>query len=476
MSEQNPHEQHREDQPKPAQPYQWNAPPQENTPPPRQDGNQPEWNTPPQWNAGPPGYGAHQQWGYPYAAPHGGQQPGFVQPGFSQPGYVQPGYVAPPKPGVVPLRPLLFGEILDGSFQTIRRNATAMLGAALLAQTLGTIIGAVFTAQAGAQGESLALWLESLTPTELVGLGLGVLAGGVLLTLVSYFISIVLQGVMVVPVARSVLNRRTSFRQMWSLSRSRIGPLLGLGAFQILAWIAVGVVLVGGTWLLADAMGGSSAMIIVPFVLGTMVTILWVTIRLIVTPAAIVVEEQSLLEGLRRSWRLTRHNWWRIFGMLLVISLLIGIISQIVLIPISLATGGLSSVVTPHGGDDGQRALAIAVAIASILVSAVVGAVGYAFQTSVLGLVYMDLRMRKEGLDLALLRELESDSGSSPNTDGVPGRGVAPEDRGRPAVGGWPNTYGPTTPYGPATYGPTTPYGPPPGYEPPNYGPPPGAG
>jgi hypothetical protein len=49
----------------------------------------------------------------------------------------------------------MFGEILDGSFQTIRRNAKAMLGAGLLAQTFGTIVGAVVTAEAGSRGESI---------------------------------------------------------------------------------------------------------------------------------------------------------------------------------------------------------------------------------------------------------------------------------------------------------------------------------
>jgi hypothetical protein len=59
-------------------------------------------------------------------------------------------------------------------------------------------------------------------------------------------------------------------------------------------------------------------------------------------------------------------------------------------------------------------------------VGALVGAVGYAFQTSVMALIYMDLRMRKDGLDIALLRQLET--GTDP--DGIPGRGMAATGRG----------------------------------------------
>ena len=446
MSEQDPNARPREGQPQPAEPPPWGAPQQWKAPQPPHHGNQtpwnapgaagggsqpssgtPQWGAPPQWNAQQPGNAGQPHWGSPHPGPL------FPQG--------QPGYIAPPKPGIVPLRPLMFGEILDGSFQTIRRNAAAMLGAALLAQTLGTAVGALISAQAGTGGESLGLWLESLNPTEMVGLGLGILAGAVILGLVSVFISLVLQGVMVVPVARSVLNWRTGFKEMWSLSRSRIGSLLGLGGLLILAGIAVVAVLVGGTWLLADSMGGMSALIIVPLFLLTMVTMLVLSIRFLVAPAAIVVEELDVIDGLRRSWQLTRHNWWRIFGITLVVSLLIGIISQIVLFPISLASAGFSSVVAPHGGDEGQRALAIGVGIVTLLVSAVIGAVAYAFQTSVMGLLYMDLRMRKEGLDLALLRLLESGT----EANGVPGRGIAPEpNAGRPAPGGWQNN-----PYGP---------------------------
>ncbi|CAN7420113.1 glycerophosphoryl diester phosphodiesterase membrane domain-containing protein [Arthrobacter sp. LjRoot78] len=465
MSEQDPNARPREGQQQPVQPLPWDAPAQ--------------------WNAPPPAYGGQPQWGSPHPGTQPAPPPGYGQQAYGQPGYVQPGYVAPPKPGIVPLRPLMFGEILDGSFQTIRRNAGAMLGAALLAQTLATVVSAVVTAETQSRGQSIAMWVSGMAPPEMLGLGFGLLIGAALLGLLSFFISIVLQGVMAVPVARSVLNWRTGFKEMWKLSRSRIGSLLAYGGLQILAGITLGVVLVGAVVLLIDGMRGASALILVPLFLGSMLIVLWLSIRLLLAPTAIVVEELDVLDGLRRSWQLTRHNWWRIFGIVLVISLLIGIISQIVLVPLGIASGGLSSVIAPHGDDDGQRALDAGLGVAAIIVTAVVGAVGYAFQTSVMGLLYFDLRMRKEGLDLALQRQLEAGN----DADGVPGRGVAPEanSAGRPPSGIWPQPpYGPSPyaqpPYGPSPYNPPQSYGPPPGYNPPqSYGqhptnPPPGAG
>jgi hypothetical protein len=51
------------------------------------------------------------------------------------------------KPGVIPLRPLGVGEILDGAVTTIRRNPGPMLGlsaiVAVLTQLLGVGLGYV---------------------------------------------------------------------------------------------------------------------------------------------------------------------------------------------------------------------------------------------------------------------------------------------------------------------------------------------
>ena len=47
---------------------------------------------------------------------------------------------AAPKPGVIPLRPMAVGEILDGAFTSIRRNPKAILGMAAVVMTISAII------------------------------------------------------------------------------------------------------------------------------------------------------------------------------------------------------------------------------------------------------------------------------------------------------------------------------------------------
>ncbi|MHA7295893.1 hypothetical protein ACX80X_01785 [Pseudarthrobacter sp. MDT3-1] len=387
-------------------------------------GGQPVWGPPP---GGPPA------WDTPSHNPYGAPPP-----------YQQPRYVAPPKPGIVPLRPLMFGEILDGSFQAIRRNAKAMLGAALLAQTLAAVLTAVLSSFSATSAASLEAWAAGLTEQDLVPLVV-TFASGILLVSLTVFLSAVLQGAMVVPVARSVLNRPTGFRQMWTLARSRAGALIRLAALLVGGGLLVALLFLALAVLLVSTVGGVGALILIPLGLVCFVLYVWVYIKLMVAPAAVVVEELGAMAGIRRSWELTRSNWWRLLGITLMVGIMVGVIAQVVMIPVTLLTGFYTGVVSPHGGSEQAMTAAVVAGVATAVVTAVVAAAGFAFQTSVMALLYLDLRMRRDGLDIALLRLLES--GADP--DGVPGRGVPVYRAGRgqnplppygaPPGGAWPD-------------------------------------
>ncbi|WP_235010612.1 DUF7847 domain-containing protein [Arthrobacter sp. SLBN-112] len=383
------------------------------------------------------GYSGQPHRGSPYDGP---RYDGSPYPGGSYGAWPsqQPRYTAPPKPGIIPLRPLMFGEILDGSFQAIRRNAKAMLGAGLLAQSLSAILAAVLTGFVATSSGSVEAWAETASNADIASVGIGLMATFVLLSILSVFMSVVLQGAMVVPVARSVLNRPTGFRRMLSLVRSRIGALVRLAAVLVAAAIATMVVFVVVIVLLFSNVRGAGALLVIPLMMGFVAVFLWVAIKLMVAPAAVVIEELGAFAGLRRSWELTRANWWRILGITLVVGILVAVITQVVLIPASLLPSVLSGVVSPHGGGGQDASLSVAIGIITAVVGALVGAVGYAFQTSVMALLYMDLRMRKDGLDIVLLRELET--GADPG--GIPGRnaqgGSTPYPGYGAAPGAWP--------------------------------------
>ncbi|WP_246839649.1 hypothetical protein [Pseudarthrobacter sp. NIBRBAC000502771] len=408
---------------------------------------------PQQWPQNPPyPSGETSRPGAPYAgqpyngAPYGGQpypgSPHNQPPHYAGPlgagPYGQARYVAPPKPGIIPLRPLMFGEILDGSFQSLRRNAKAMLGAGLLAQSLSAILAAVLTGVLATSSGTIESWAKTASRTDVASLGIGLMVTFAVLSILSVFMSVVLQGAMVVPVARSVLNRPTGFRRMLSLVRPRIGALAGLAAVLVAAALAAMALFFALIVLLFSNVRGAAALLVIPLMFGFAAVFLWVAIKLMVAPAAVVIEELGALAGLRRSWELTRTNWWRILGITLVVGILVAVITQVVLIPASLLPTVLSGVVSPHGGSGQDATLTVAVSIITAVVGALVGAVGYAFQTSVMALLYMDLRMRKDGLDIALLRDMET--GADP--DGIPGRKAVaanPYPGYGTAPGAWPD-------------------------------------
>jgi len=340
----------------------------------------------------------------------------------------------PPKPGIVPLRPLLFGEVLDGAFQTVRRNPASMLGSALLGQCVSLLLTAALTSGsadllARLEGAGSRRLNSDADSSALLGPALGLFTGGLGAWMMSTVLLTILTGIMAVPASRASLNRKTGFKQMWVLARHRVLALTGLSLLLLLVpLLPSGLVF---AVLLASFASTSPALIILvfPLALGAGVVIVWLAIKFLVAPAAVAVEEVGVIDALRRSWSLTTANWWRIFGIVLVASLIASLISLVIQLPITIAAGGISSVVTPHAGAEQQSNTDLLLKIVSMVVGGLVGALGFAFRSAASALVYLDLRMRRDGLDVEFQRMLET--GSDP--DGVPGRRLPP----RRAPGGW---------------------------------------
>jgi hypothetical protein len=111
-----------------------------------------------------------------------------------------------------------------------------------------------------------------------------------------------------------------------------------------------------------------------------------------------VLERQGPWRGLMRSLQLVRGSFWRVLG-ILVLTLIIIIIASLVLnIPFMLIEGAT--------GGGGFGTAAVTASVASVIVAAiggiVVGAITRPLLAGVSVLLYLDMRMRKEGLDLVL--------------------------------------------------------------------------
>ncbi|MHA7275029.1 hypothetical protein ACX80O_00660 [Arthrobacter sp. Hz1] len=347
-------------------------------------------------------WGQPAQWGQqPPPAPQWGAQPGWQGVPHGQ----FRGYQAPPKPGIIPLRPLGLGEILDGAFQACRKNPLATFGTAILFQVLISVLILLLTV--GLVGSLAQLDPNNPSLDQITGLAASAISVGTAIMVLSSVGVLVLQGVLVIPIARAVLNERTGFVQLWKLAARRILPLLGLGFLLLLMIVAGLAILVVVAGLLAAVLGQDAIWIIVLGFLASLALIIWLSIKFVLAPAVLMLESAGPLTSLRRSWTLTTCNWWRTFGILILTSIIVSIITSVISTPLSLlATQFVSFSDSPAAlGEELMASLPIL--LVAQLITAVFGAIGYAFQAGVTALLYVDLRIRREGFDVVLLREHE---------------------------------------------------------------------
>jgi membrane-anchored glycerophosphoryl diester phosphodiesterase (GDPDase) len=339
------------------------------------------------------------------------------------------GWTPPPKPGLIPLRPLTLGPILSASFQVMRRNPRATLEPALILSVLLTIVTAV-----GLTGYIAALSRVSfaansddanaLAAGSLVVSILVLLLGGAALTIATA----VLQALIVTEVARGTVGEKLRLGQLWARARGRIGAVVGYTVLLILA-AGVGIAIFFGIIVAiatATVVGNSSTTspndlvgvmfatfgVVILGYLGIAVVALWLSTKLAFVPAAIVLERLPIRAAIARSWTLTRGYFWRTLGIQLLVAVMISFATQVVTIPVSVIISLGTTLLIPTGGTTTDPASAMAPVIIGLVITsaivAVVTAVGLVLQSATASLLYLDLRMRKEGLDLELLRFVEA--------------------------------------------------------------------
>jgi hypothetical protein len=189
--------------------------------------------------------------------------------------------------------------------------------------------------------------------------GSGVVAGSLLLLIASVFIGLLLTGAIAWAVAKILIGREPDISDCYRNGYRRIWSILLVAVLSALA-IAAGFIL----------------LIIPGFIVLT---------RLSVAIPAVVIEQRKGTDALGRSWNLVKGYGWPVFGALIVSWLIAGIVNGIL---------------TAIGGDN-WFVSGIFAAIGSIITTP--------FTALVVGLIYFDLRVRKENLDIATLeREVQA--------------------------------------------------------------------
>ncbi len=357
-----------------------------------------------------------QSWGQPPAQPGWGSGTGW---GWQPPTV---------KPGVIPLRPLGVGEILDGAVTTIRRNPGPMLGLSAIVAVVTQLLGL---------GLSWLLFREdsavdSLSPTatdeEVLSALTDVFGVGAIVLVVTWVATVILTGILTVVVSRAVLGERLSAHEAWQAARRRLPKLLLLTLVYSLIWLAPFLV-VGALALalgLAGADGDAGGGLAVLLLLAAIPVAIWLYVRYALAGPSLMLESTASPDGaarpvgvrgaLRRSAALVRGSWWRVFGILLLVLLIVLIISNVISVPFSLPIFILGA-----DASGGQLLLTLVLSALGGVVGATITA---PFTAAATVLLYVDRRIRREGLDIDLARA----AGVT-----IPGRtDVAPPPSGAP--------------------------------------------
>ncbi len=344
----------------------------------------------------PAGYG--WQPSYPPQPGHG-WQPGYLpQPGYPpQPGYrPRPGYGVPPPqvrrtwaPGIIPLRPLSLSDIYNGAAVYIRANPRVTLGLTAVV----VVITQIVTLAAALGPLAAASRLRTAPPDELTGGDVGVwtLSGG-LSGLVGWLAGTLLTGMLAVVVGRAVFGSTIGAGETWARIRGRLPALIGLVALESTGLIVLcGVV---GVIVGVIAAGGNIAAAVIlgfPLVLTAIAALVYLYTAWSFAPVLIVLERQSVIGALTRSFALVRNSFWRVFSIRMLTWLVVTLIAGAVAVPFDFLGNLL--------GGGGPALLALTVGAVGSAVGRIITA---PFSAGVIVLLYADRRIRSEAFDLVL--------------------------------------------------------------------------
>ena len=320
------------------------------------------------------------------------------------------GFFLAPKPGIIPLRPLSIGEIISGAFESLRANPRAMFLPSLIVLTATGALSAVLNyfgadlllSRVGALLNNS----SDAGPSEILPAFIGSFASQMVGALLTALATTILTGLLIVAVSRSVLGRIATPGEVWERTRGRILPLIGqtllitlitLVADMIIAIIGIALIAIVTSFIMGSdpGVGAIIAALLVDFALAVLLffAVVFLIVRLSLAPAALMLENTGVVEGIGRSWALTRGSFWRVLGILVLAGLITGLVTG----TLSFGLGMVFGVVSV-----GLPAAHPLVSAVTVLLTSVLSALVLPFTAAVTALTYIDLRMRTEGLDVEL--------------------------------------------------------------------------
>ena len=223
--------------------------------------------------------------------------------------------------------------------------------------------------------------------------------------------SILLSGLLTVVVGRAVFGAGITIGEAWQRLRGRLWALIG---FTVL-WGLIGAVLLVGVVVGHHHRGrvrrqrGSCGRRRDPAWVAAIVGLVYLWTMLSFAPSIIVLERLDIVPAIKRSFKLVRNDFWRVFGIRLLGMIVAELIAGAVAVPFSF--GGQILLMT---------ASSTAVALIALVLLTIGGAIGQIitapFSAGVVVLLYTDRRIRAEAFDLVLQTGAAFGPGAPPDS------------------------------------------------------------
>jgi hypothetical protein len=256
------------------------------------------------------------------------------------------------------LRPLSAGDIVDEAIGLYRRNFRLFLS-----------IGAVVLVPAGV----IQLVLALLAGDAALGIfTISSLSWWVLSVLVSFVSYVAVISTMALAASERWMDRPITVGEAFRRVSERLGSLVGL-------------VLLYGAILL----GLSVTIVGIPFAI-------YLFVAWLLSVQVLLVEGTGIRSALGRSRELVAGHWWRVVGIAILLAIIQAIISAFFTLPATVF--GFGSVFSDPASSDISPLVIALDSIGTTAGQIVVGPIAYCAYI----LLYYDLRVRKEGLDIEL--------------------------------------------------------------------------
>jgi hypothetical protein len=287
------------------------------------------------------------------------------------------------------LRPLSFGEILDGAFTLYRRNFVTFAVTALLPTAAMMIAMLVL-------GGGYMAAMTSGDPGAMMGAAFG---GILVIGVIAVAAMLVMWGGLTHEASQSYTGHPISLGDGLRAGLRSALPLLGAMVVAVVAAVVavMAIVFLGGILIaILGSMGGAAA------VLGSVLMAVLIAAAylgviglLFAVAPAVIVERAGPLEALERSVTLARGALGRVVGLMLVTL----VITYLPMMGVLAVTGGFAQLANPQAVPSGTQF------ITQQVLSMGVGILTTPFMAAVIVLLYFDRRVRTEALDVQMMTD-----------------------------------------------------------------------